>query len=172
VKLDPNEVRDELLRLARVASGLLDGDEVRAILTDRAAAHLVTPDPEYRFLTLDHYDVRHGPFLRTKKLLMRIERLAPVDVNGAIWVPAPDADHVTVALHNGPHHRFYRFGMTRLPTPPALRRVFETGEPAALPPEPGGHHVTALAPVRNSLRDVAAVVELTAPTDLDAPAWA
>jgi len=177
--LDAGWLADELGRLARIAAGILDGDEVRDIITPRAMHHIANPTPGYRFLSADYYDVEHEPFGRCKKLLMRIERLierpgeGPNEavVNGSLWVPVPGTDCVTVALHNGPHHRYYRFGMARLDTPAEMQRVFETGEVVVAPPHPAGTHVTVLAPVRDSLGDVAAVCELTAPLDPTGPAW-
>jgi hypothetical protein len=79
---------------------------------------------------------------------------------------------VTVALQNGPHHRYYRFGSLQQEAPPEMGRAFETGEAVAAPLADGDTHATVLAPVRDSLQDVVAVVELTAPLDPDAPAWA
>lgn len=171
MKLEVETVRGELMRVAEIASGLLDGEDVKQIITEQAIGHVSRPDPEFRFLSADYYDVNHGPFLRVKKLLMRIERLAGVPVNGAVWVRVPESDDVTVALHNGPHHRFYRFGTLQMAMPEALREVFANAKRVWLPADRDGHLVTVLAPIRDSLQDVVGVVELTAPTDLDAPAW-
>jgi len=169
--MQPDDIRTELLRLAEIAATLLDGEDVRQIITPNAMAHIAKPDTQHRFLSADHYDVAHEPFLRVKKLLMRIERLADVLVNGAVWVRVPGTDNVTVAVHNGPHHRYYQFGTQQMAAPPEMRNVFETGEVVPAPHGPDDTHVTVLAPVRDSLCDVVAVVELTAPLDPDAPAW-
>ena len=169
--MQPDDIRTELLRLAEIAATLFDGEDIKRIISASAMAHIAKPDVQYRFLSADHYDVAHGPFLRVKKLLMRIERLSDLVVNGAVWVRVPETDNVTVALHNGPHHRYYQFGTQQMAAPPEMRKVFETGEVVAAPSGRDDTHVTALAPVRDSLQDVVGVVELTAPLDPDAPAW-
>ena len=171
MKLDSQEVLSELTRLARIASGLVDGEDVKQIITEHAMTNIAKPDTRYRFLSADHYDVEHAPFLRMKKLLMRIERLANVVVNGAIWVRVPETDAVTVALHNGPHHRYYQFGSLQRQMPPEMKRAFETGETVAAPRSDDDTHAAVLAPIRDSLQDIVGVVELTAPLDPDAPAW-
>jgi len=171
MKLDAQTVRDELSRLGEIAAALLDGEDVKRIITQEAMHHISRPDPEYRFLSADYYDVHHGPFLRVKKLLMRIERLSDLGVNGAIWGPVPETGKVTVALQNGPHHRYYEFGAQSRDPAPEMRRVLDAGEVTAAPTGPNDTHVTVLAPIRDSLQDVVGVVELTAPLDPDAPAW-
>jgi len=168
----PDDVRRELHRLAEIAAGILDGDEVRGIITEKAMHHIVTPDPEFRFLSADYYDVNQEAFLRTKKMLMRIERLGQVEVSGSIWVAVPGGDFVTLAVQNGVHHRYYEFGRAEMATPPAMRQVYETGAIVEAPSSPDDQHITVLAPVRDSLGDVAAVVELTAPLDPEGPSWA
>jgi hypothetical protein len=78
---------------------------------------------------------------------------------------------VTVAVQNGPHHRYYQFGQEALATPPEMQEVLQTGRVVASPSEPDETRVTVLGAVRDSLGDVVAVVELTAPLDVEAPAW-
>jgi hypothetical protein len=169
--LDAQMVRAELIRLAEIAAGLLDGDEIAHIIEPRAMHHIAHPDTKYRFLSADYYDVDHERFLRTKKLLLRIERLARVPVDGSIWVPVPDREAVTLAVQNGTHHRYYEFGSAQMATPAEMREVFQTGRLVDAPSRPGDPLVTVLAPVRDSLGDVVAVVELTASLDPHGPAW-
>lgn len=166
-------VLDELKRLAEIAAGLLDGDEVRGIITDTAMHYIAHPDPEYRFLSGDHYDVDAERFLRTKKLLLRIARLGRIRLGASVWVPVGESGAVTVAVHNGVHQRYYTFGQESLPTPAAMQDVFERGAIRLIDPDESTPELaTALAPVRDSLGDVTAVVELTAPcSEDDAPAW-
>jgi hypothetical protein len=171
MKLDAQTVLEELARIATVAAGILDGEEAKQIITADAMRHIAEPDAQHRFLSMDHYDVDHDHFLGMKKLLMRIERLANVEVNASLWVPVPGQDQVTIALQNGPHHRFYDFGMQQKDTPAEMRSVFETGEVVAVASSDDDSYATALAPVRDSLGDVVAVAEFTAPLDPDAPAW-
>ena len=171
MNLDPRVLRDELARLAEIAAGLLDGDDIRKIISEQAMSRISRPDRKYRFLSSDYYDVDHEPFLRNKKLLMRIERLGRVRADGAIWVRVPESDNVTLAFHNGPHHRYYQFGMECMPMPDEMQRVFATGQIVAAPPAKDDASVTVLGPVRDSLQDVVAVVEFTSPLDPQAPAF-
>ncbi len=163
-------VQAELARLGEIAAGILDGEEVKAIITDRAMYYIANPDPQFRYLSGDYFDVDHGLFLRTKKLLLRIARLGKVQVDTSVWVPVPGTGAVTVAVQNGVHHRYYRFGQIKLDTPPEMKEVFQSGEVRTLGPDARGW-VTALAPVRDSLGEVVAVAELTAPLGGPPPAW-
>jgi hypothetical protein len=129
------------------------------------------PDPSHIFLSGDYYDVDHQTFLRFKRLLLRLERLAKVEVNSSLWVVIPGGEQVTVAVHNGVHHRYYRFGQERLDTPAEMKEVLQTGQVRAAPPSSDQSNVTVLAPVFDSLGAVSAVLELTAPLESHGPAW-
>jgi hypothetical protein len=52
-----------------------------------------------------------------------------------------------------------------------MQQVLQQGKIASVSPVEGSNLATALAPVRDSLGDVVAVVELTAPVDEPPPAW-
>lgn len=169
--LDAHAVREELIRLGEIAAGMLDGEIVKSIVTQKAAHYVANPDPKHVFLASDYYDVDHEAFLAAKKFLIRLERLGKVKLNGSVWVPVPGQDQVTLAVQNGAYHRYYQFGQAALATPTEMEEVLETGRLAAAPSKPDEELVTVLAPVRDSLGDVVAVVELTAPLDVQAPAW-
>ncbi len=169
--VDPQPVRDELTRLAEIAAGMLDGEEVKAIITEKAMNYIANPDPKHRYLSGDYYDVDHDAFLRTKKFLTRLERLGSVRLNGSVWVPVPGREEVTVAVQNGAHHYYYQFGQERLATPPEMKEVFQAGKITSAPVGPDDKFVAVLAPVRDSLGDVVGVVELTAPLEAEGPAW-
>ncbi len=164
-------VLDELERIAEIAAGILDGEDAKAIVTERAMRYIVDPDPEFRFLSGDYFDVNHAAFLRVKKLLTRLERLGKVPMSGSLWVKVPGGDAVTLAVQNGPHHRWYVFGQIKLETPPEMRQVFRTGAVGRVPPGSGGKVATALGPVRDSLGDVVAAAEFSAPLAAPPPAW-
>jgi len=169
---DPAEaVFAELERIAEIAAAILDGDEIGAIITEKAMHYISDPDPQFRFLSGDYFDVDHEAFLRARKLLMRLERLGKVRISSSLWLPVPDAAAVTVAVQTGPHHRYYRFGQDKADTPPEMRKVFEAGQVRRAPADDGDRLATVLAPVRDSLGDVAAIVELTAPLTGPPPAW-
>jgi hypothetical protein len=161
----------ELARIAEIAAGVLDGEEVKAIISETAMHYVANPDPEHRYLAGDYFDVDHERFLRTKKMLTRLERLGKVRMNGSVWAPVPGQDAVTVAVQNGAYHRYYQFGQGRMATPAEMKEVFATGQIRRVPPAEGDRLATALAPVRDSLGDVVAVAEFTAPLDAPPPAW-
>ena len=95
------QIIEALSEVARVASVMVDGDEARRILTARAMHHIAHPDPDYRFLSADYYDVEHETFLRMKKTLLRLERLIQVRCCTALWVPVEGQEgQVTLAVQN------------------------------------------------------------------------
>jgi hypothetical protein len=168
-----------LSEVARVARVMVDGDEARRILTERAMHHIAHPDPEYRFLSADYYDVDHGVFDRMKKTLLRLERLADA-IYGcrcctALWIPVEgQGGVVTCAVQNGSIHRYYRFGQARMEMPDEMARCFESKATVLAPLEHPSETITVLAPVLDSLGDVAGVLELSAlhpDARSQAPAW-
>lgn len=162
----------ELHRLAVIGAGLLDGEEIKAIITPRALHHVTRPDPDHQYLAADYYDVEHVPFLRVKKLLMRIERLAVgCKVDGCIWLAVPSTDQVTLVLQNGCHHRYFRFGEMSMTAPPEMRRALDHGEIVTCPPSEDVATLAILAPLRDSLQDIVACVEFASSTDALAPDW-
>jgi hypothetical protein len=161
----------ELRRVAEIAAGILDGDEVKQIVNEQAMHFIANPDPKFIFLSGDYFDVDQQLFLRTKKLLLRLERLGKVTMNSALWVPVPGQDAVTLVLHNGAYHRYYTFGLERLATPSEMKEVLEAGTIVSVPPSDDKNLATVLAPVRDSLGDVVGVVEMTAPLNAPPPAW-
>ncbi|NKB70307.1 MAG: hypothetical protein GKR89_24820 [Candidatus Latescibacteria bacterium] len=154
----------ELARLAEIAAGILDGEEIKQVITAEAMHYIANPDPRYRFLAGDYYDVDSELFLRTKKLLLRIERLGHVPVDSSVWVPVPGRDAITLAVQNGVNHRYYTFGQEQLATPPAIQRVFDSSAIESVGPNGDAppQLATALAPVKDSLGDVVGVAEFTA----------
>lgn len=169
-------IMDELTRLAEIAAGVVDGEDAKAIITPLAMKYIANPDPEHVFLSGDYYDVDHERFLRVKKLLLRIERLAAIPMSCSLWAPIPGRREATCAVQNGAYARYYTFGQERLKLPPEMAKALSKRNgrvtPApVLPDGPGAAFRTVLAPVRDSLGDVVAVVELTAPVQLPAPAW-
>lgn len=166
-------MQSALEEAARVASVLLDGDEARRIITERAIHYIANPDAQFRFLAGDYYDVEHAAFLRMKKLLLRIERLLPFECNASLWLllDAP-AGHATVAVQNGSRHRYWKWGEEKRPLEPEMAECVRSGQVTVAPPAAG--LLTVLAPVRDSLADVVGFVELTAPLPKGRrlpPAW-
>ncbi len=168
-KPDANAIRSELTRLAEIAAGMLDGEVVKAVITEQAMHYVANPDPAHRFLAGDYYDVDHAAFLAVKKFLIRLERLGKVRLNASVWVAVPGREQVTVAVQNGAHHRYYQFGQGAMDTPAEMKQLFQSGQITAAPEHE--RLVTVLAPVRDSHDAIVAAVELTAPLDVQGPAW-
>lgn len=165
-----------LEELARIATAMVDGEEADRILTARAVEYSASPDPAKRWLGGgDFHDVDHATFLRMKKTLMRLERLADFPCNASLWVRARGVDgHVNLAIQNGTIHRYYEFRKALIPMPPEMLECVKTGKIVDAPEEHPTGTLTVLAPVFDSLGDVLAVVELSAPHPASktlAPAW-
>lgn len=166
------EVLTELTRLAEIAAAILDGEEVKRIITDQAMHYVANPHPDHPFLAGDHYDVDAELFLRMKKLLLRIVTLSELDIGATVLVPVGDTNWVTVALHNGTCFRYYMvFGQLKLETPGEIAEVLRTGRVVSVPPDDATPLATALGPIRDSLGDVVGVVELTSAVDGRRRAW-
>jgi hypothetical protein len=166
---------EALTEVARVASVMVDGDEARRIIAERAIWYIAHPDPEHRFLSGDYYDVDHDTFLRMKKTLLRLERLLDFSCSSSLWIRVEGLEgYVTLAVQNGNVHRYYRFGQEKMELPAEMAECVRTGQPVVAPLEHPSQTLTVLAPVFDSLGDVVGIVELSTvdPTSQSPPsAW-
>ena len=169
--IDTRKMLEELTRLAEIAAGVIDGEEVRGIITPRAMYYILNPDPSHQYLVGDYFDVDPERFLRVKKLMIRIARLSELLISSGMWQVIGDGARVTVAPQNGAQQRWYRFGENVMDIPPEMAEVARTGQVKALPVADGDRQATALAPIRDSLGDVVAVCEFSAPLAGQSPAW-
>jgi hypothetical protein len=170
-----HETLEALSNVARVASAMVDGDEARRIITERAMRYIAHPDPKHRFLSGDYYDVDHAVFLRMKKTLLRLERLLDFSCSTSLWISVEGLEgYVTLAVQNGNVHRYYRFGQEKLELPAEMAECVRTGQTVVAPVEHPSQTLTVLAPVFDSLGDVIGIVELSAPdptSHASPPAW-
>jgi hypothetical protein len=161
--------------LARIASVLIDGDEARRTITERAYFYATDPYPQHQYMAGDQFDVDLARHDRLKKFLLRLETLADLRCNAGVWMRLPGApDRVTVACHNGALHRWYRFGESARALEPEMRACAEGGAVVIARPTAELRLVTALGPIRDSLGDVIGFIELTAADPTagdDGPAW-
>jgi hypothetical protein len=152
----------KLDEVARVASVMVDGDVARRIQTPRSRAAMLDPKPVERAAASDNYDVDHASFLATKKTLQRLARLCdrPCDVN--LWMPVPSTPpriHVVIRNQNEVS-QFWPWGALQQEMPPEMRQVLATGKRLAVSKRPG--MTSVLAPVFDSLNDIAGLVEVVA----------
>ena len=164
-----------LRETARVAAAMIDGDEARRIITERALHYIANPDPKFGFLSGDYYDVEHAPFLRIKKSLLRLERLLSFPCNTSLWLLLDKPpEHATVAVQNGSLHRYWKWAEEKRPLEPEMAECVRSGEVVVAPTDHPSRTLTVLAPVRDSLDDVVGFVELTSRNPASqslTPAW-
>jgi hypothetical protein len=163
----------DLREAGRVASVMVDGDLAQAIITARAMHYIRNPNPRYRYMTGDYFDVDHDNFLRMKKTLLRLGRLVDFPCGTSLWIPVPGRKNlVTCVVQNYKLHRYYRFGAASAKTAPEMARCMKRGRVVVAPVEED--LVTVLAPVRDSLGEVVGFVEFCSPNPRSkalAPAW-
>lgn len=150
----------ELRRLAAIASAVLDGDECMEIVTDRAAELMFKVDPRDKWIGSDNYDVDREKFTRTKKLLIRVSRLADFPADCNLWLRTkqkPWQVHAVILQVNG-LSSFYRFGQMVIDPPEEFVPVLKEGQTVAVTGK-RPNVVSVLAPVHNSLGDVVGLVE-------------
>ena len=151
----------EMRRLATIASAVLDGDECMEIVTDRAAELMFKVDPRDKWIGSDNYDVDREKFTRTKKLLIRVSRLADFPVDCNLWLRTkqkPWQVHAVILQVNG-LSSFYQFGQMVIDPPEEFAGVLKEGRTVAVTGKRRSV-VSVLAPVRNSLGDVVGLVEV------------
>lgn len=165
---DLSRLERDLDEIGRVATAMVDGDVCEHIVSDRALRYMSHPDPRDEYADGDNYDVNDDAFIRTKKTLMRLANLAdyPVDVN--LWVPLKeDPPRIQVVIRNKYEmSQFWDWGKLNQPMFPAMKTVLETGKRLSVKEKPG--FVSVLAPVRNSLGQIVALVEVVGRTKPDA----
>ncbi len=152
----------QLDNVARIASVMVDGDLARRIQTPRSIASMLETNPRDQWAAADNYDVDHQAFTTTKKTLIRLSRLCatPCDVNLWMAVPAKPSRIQIVIRNVHEMSQFWPWGALHQETPAEMKRVLDTGERLSVQHRPG--IVSVLAPVRDSLGDIVALVEVVA----------
>jgi hypothetical protein len=162
-KYTSEQIQEAVREIARVAAGVFDGEECGTLLTPRAMEHLAAGAvPGNRFAVGDNIDYDAERFEAAKKLLLRLQRLAPegLAVQCILWAPVPGADgKVVQEIFNGGPSR-WPLSTDAVDLDEPMRQVMESGEPIELPPTEHGV-CTVLAPVRNSLQDVTGFIEVS-----------
>lgn len=165
------EQHQDLGEIARVATIMIDGDVCQRIVTPRALAHMLHPDPRDEWQAGDNYDVNDDAFIQTKKTLIRLAMMAPFPVDVNLWMPVPTTPDIQMVIRNKyGFSQFWHFGDLQQPMPASMQQVLKTGKPVTVHKVPG--MTSVLAPVRNSLGNIVGLVEVvsrTAPYVQDEP---
>lgn len=155
-------VTHDLDEVARTASIMVDGDVCQQIMTPRALSFMFAVDPKDPWAASDNFDVNDEPYIQIKKTLIRLSRLLayPCDVN--LWMPFADRPgKIQVLIRNvNEWSQFWTWGTLVQDLPVEMKRVLETGRRETVMQKPG--LISVLAPVRNSLGDTVALVEVVA----------
>jgi hypothetical protein len=146
--------------IGRVATVMVDGDVCRRIMTPRALELMLKKDPRDPWVADDNFAVDKSAFDQTKKTLIRLSRLAafPCDVN--LWMPIPgNPGRIQILVRNvNEMSQFWPWGALSQETPAPMTKVLEKGERITVTEKPG--FVSVLAPVYDSLGDIAGVAEV------------
>ena len=139
-----------LLELARVALAVIDADAARDCLLPASRIEISGDDFEYDTALCNA--LRRG--------LLRVERLSDLDVQSAVWWPRPDKPGMADLMLAGTEYTGQFSGWQKFPIamPDAMRRAFD-GEPGPVSSE-DGRWSSVFVPLRDSLDDVVAVLEL------------
>ena len=147
-----------------MATAMMDGDLCRRIVTDKAIFALTHKDARDPWADADNYDVDAAAFLQVKKTMLRVQSVATKKTAMALWIQIPGrpaVSHVVIRLLPG-LSAFYNGEMTQ-PTPAPLSTVFSSGVQEEFQDKTGMQIV--LAPVKDSLGHVAAVIEVVTQSD-------
>lgn len=158
--LAAQQVERQLDEVARIASVMVDGDLAKRIMTPRAAEWLLKKHPKDPWFGADNFDVEHEPYIRTKKTLIRLARLAPFPCDVNLWMPVPaDPPRIQVLIRNvNEMSQFWQWGEMHQPLEPEMRKALASGERVLVKRRPGW--ISVLAPVRDSMDDIVGLVEV------------
>ena len=153
--------------VARIATAMIDGDVCTHIQTKRSIEYMLKKDPRDPWIASDNYDVNAGPFIQTKKTLMRLAQLCPKACDVNLWMRvASRPDRIQIVIRNVHEmSQFWKWGDMDQEMPPEMKRVLDTAERVTVRQKPG--MTSVLAPVYDSLRDVVALVEVVSENSPD-----
>ena len=145
-------VTSRLLELARVALAVLDIEAARDCILPHSRVE-ISPDDFA-------YDIDLCNSL--KRGLLRLERLTDLPLSSAVWRLRPDNPGVADLVLAGSAYTppFSGWEKFPIPTPEAMQQAFE-GKPSAAWSD-DGRFCSVFAPLRDSLDDIVAVLELCA----------
>jgi hypothetical protein len=164
--IDAPTLARELDDIGRIATVMVDGDVCQRIVTKRAAAYMLKPDPRDQWADGDNYDVDDVAFIQTKKTLIRLSRLVdyPVDVN--LWMRGPPSQIQVVIRNHYEMSQFWVWGKLHQDMFPPMRTVLQTGKRVTVKEKAG--FVSVLAPIHNSMGEIVGLVEAVGRIEPDA----
>ncbi|HWR54271.1 MAG TPA: hypothetical protein VN428_24405 [Bryobacteraceae bacterium] len=150
----------QLEDVARAATVMVDGDLAKRIQTPRSVSSMLVEDPRDRWAASDKYEVDHAAFLTMKKTLTRLTRLCSATCDVNLWMPVPKKPgNIQVLIRTlNETSQFWPWGALTQETPPEMAGVLKTGQRVTVSRRPG--IVSVLAPVHDSLGDIAGLVEV------------
>ena len=160
----PARTKEDVLRdldeVARIATVMVDGDVCQKIMTDRALGFMFAVDAKDPWAASDNFDVNDEPYVQTKKTLIRLSKLLPYPCDANVWMPFADRpDKIQVLIRNvNEWSQFWTWGMLVQDMPAEMKRVLETGRRETVMRKSG--LISVLAPVKDSLGDIVALVEV------------
>jgi hypothetical protein len=146
--------------IGRIATGMVDGDVCQRIVHKASLAEMFSDNPRDKFAAPDNYNVDQVSFVLIKKTLLRLARLAPLTCDVNLWMPLPQQPgkiHIVIRNQNE-LSQFWPWGTLFQDATPAMKTVLETGKRVTVRDRPGW--VSVLAPVYNSLGEIAGLVEV------------
>ena len=157
---DATRLERELDEIGRIATVMIDGDLCQRILTPRALEYIFRKDPRDQYADSDNYDVDDESFIRTKKTLIRLALLSKSAIDVNLWMPLPGTPpSIHIAIRNRREiSQFWEWGKLKQDMFPAMKGVLDTGRRTTVKDKPG--YISVLAPVRNSMGDIAGLVEV------------
>jgi hypothetical protein len=157
----------ELERVGRVATVMVDGDVCQRIQTAKSARSMLVKDPRDPWRASDDFDVNDAAYLQTKKTLMRLAKLCPTACDVNLWMPVPaNPPRVQILIRNVREmSQFWKWGELHQEMPAEMKQVLEKGEQVTVRGKSG--MVSVLAPVTDSLGDVVGLVEVVSKAEVD-----
>ncbi|MBI4893241.1 MAG: hypothetical protein HY821_21645 [Acidobacteria bacterium] len=153
--------------VAEAATAMVDGELVKQIQTAKSAASMLKKDPRDPWAASDNYDVNHGPFVAVKKSLIRLSRLCPGPCDLNLWMPLAGAPGKVQVVIRNRHEisQFWVWGALTQDMFPEMARVLASGERVTVRKRAG--MVSVLTPVRDSLDEIVALVEVVLQEKVD-----
>ena len=124
-------------------------------------------DPRDPWVAGDNYDVDGASFNAVKKTLIRLSQLAPFPADVNLWMPIEGhAGKIQIVVRNkNEMSQFWKWGALYQDMPPEMESVLKTGQRLTVTSKPGW--ISVLAPVYDSLGDIAGLIEAVSRLETD-----